>query len=58
VTHEMLALFLVFLGVMVIAGFAWMTYVAREIHCNTRALAALVYQESEKTRAALGRFGR
>jgi hypothetical protein len=54
----MLAVLLWVLGVVVIAGFSWMTYVAWEIHRNTRALAALVYQESEKTGAALGRFGR
>jgi hypothetical protein len=54
VTHELLRILLVVLAVVVTAGFSWMTYVAWEIHRNTRALAALVYQESEKTRAALG----
>jgi hypothetical protein len=54
----MLGILLVFVVVVVIAGFSWMTYVAWEIHRNTRALAALVYQESEKTRAAIGRLDR
>jgi hypothetical protein len=54
----MLAVLLVFVVVVVIAGFSWMTCVAWEIHQNTRALAALVYQEAEKTRAALGRLDR
>jgi hypothetical protein len=54
----MLAVFLGLVALFVIAGFSWMTYVAWEIHRNTRALAALVYQESEKTRAAIGRLDR
>ena len=56
-THDLPAVLLLVLGVLVIAGFSWLTCVAREIHRSTRALAALVYQKSEKTRAALGRFG-
>jgi hypothetical protein len=54
----MLAVFLGLVALFVIAGFSWMTYVAWEIHRNTRALAALVYHESEKTRAAIGRLDR
>jgi hypothetical protein len=45
VTHELLAIPPV---VVVIAGFAWMTYVAWEIHRNTLAGAASGYQESEQ----------
>jgi hypothetical protein len=58
VTHERLAVFLGLVAPFAIAGFSWMTYVAWEIHRNTRALAALGYQESEKTRAAIGRLDR
>ena len=48
--------------IVVVAGFAWqtvglliMTVMLRECQRLTRAVAGLVYQEGERTRAALGR---
>jgi hypothetical protein len=41
--------------VLIIAGFAWMVYLTRDIGRMVKAVAGMAYQESEKTRAALPR---
>lgn len=52
-THEMLAIFLGIVAVLIIAGFAWMVYLTRDIGRMVKAVAGMVYQEAEKTRARL-----
>ena len=52
-THEMLAVFLAVVAVLIIAGFAWMVYLTRDIGRMVKAVAGMVYQEAEKTRASL-----
>ena len=53
VTHEMLAIFLAVVAVLIIAGFAWMVYLTRDIGRMVKAVAGMVYQEAEKARARL-----
>lgn len=53
VTHEMLALLLPLMAVVIVAGFAFMIYMARDLGRMVKAVAGLVYQEAEKTRATL-----
>ena len=52
-THEMLAVFLAVVAVLIIATFAWMVYLTRDIGRMVKAVAGMVYQEAEKTRASL-----
>ena len=52
-THEMLAIFLAVVAVLIIAGFVRMAYLTRDIGRMVKAVAAMVYQEAEKTRASL-----
>jgi hypothetical protein len=53
----MLAVFMgVFLGVvalLVIAGFVYIAYLTRDVGRMVKAVAGMVYQEAEKTRARL-----
>jgi hypothetical protein len=49
----MLAIFLGIVAVLIIAGFAWMVYLTRDIGRMVKAVAGMVYQEAEKTRARL-----
>jgi len=53
VTHEMLAILLVVVVALILATFAWMVYLTRDIGRMVKAVAAMVYQEAEKTRASL-----
>jgi hypothetical protein len=53
VNHEMLAVLLAIVAVLIIAGIAWMAYLTRDISRMVKAVAGLVYQEAEKTRASL-----
>lgn len=54
--HALLGWLLAFVVVITILGFGWMFVMFRESRRHTRALAGMVYQENEKTRAAF--FGR
>ena len=49
----MLAVFLAIVAVLLIAGFAWMVYLTRDIGRMVKAVAGMVYPEAEKTRASL-----
>ena len=49
----MLAVFLAIVAVLIIATFAWMVYLTRDIGRMVKAVAGMVYQEAEKTRASL-----
>ena len=68
VTHTDLLVILAFTVAITVAGFAWMGFVAYRIETEsrkglaelqrmTRAVAGLVYQEEEKTRALLREHG-
>lgn len=52
-THEMLAIFLAVVAVLIIAGFVRIAYLTRDIGRMVKAVAGMVYQEAEKTRASL-----
>ena len=52
-THEMLAVFLAVVAVLIIATFAWMVYLTRDIGRMVKAVVGMVFQEAEKTRASL-----
>ena len=71
VTHYDLLIVSAFTIAIVVAGFSWMAYVAHRLDISvtearqstqeairiSRAVAALVYQEEEKTRALLRQHG-
>lgn len=50
--HALLGWLLAFVVVITVVGFGWMFAMYRESRRFTRALAAMVDQENEKTRAA------
>jgi hypothetical protein len=50
--HSILALLLVLAIIISVVGFAYMHRMLREAQRLTRSVAAMVYQENEKTRAA------
>ena len=52
-THEMLAIFLAVVAVLIIAGFVRIAYLTRDIGRMVKAVVGMVYQEAEKTRASL-----
>jgi hypothetical protein len=53
VTHETLAVFLAVGAVLIIAGFARMVYLTRDIGRMVKTVAGMFYQEAENTRASL-----
>jgi hypothetical protein len=53
VTHEMLAVFLAVVAILIIATFAWTVYLTRDVGRMVKAVAGMVYQEAKKTRASL-----
>jgi hypothetical protein len=52
-SHELLAAFLAVAVVLIIAGFVRIAYLTRDVGRMVKAVAGLVYQEAEKTRASL-----
>jgi len=52
VTHEMLQIFFGIVAVLIIAILAWKVYHTRDIGRMVKAVAGLVHQEAEKTRAS------
>jgi hypothetical protein len=49
----MLAVFLAVVAILIIATFAWTVYLTRDVGRMVKAVAGMVYQEAEKTRASL-----
>jgi hypothetical protein len=53
VRHELLAVFLGVVAVLILATFAWTVYLTRDLGRMVKAVAGMVYQEAEKARASL-----